>query len=67
VYSDDVENSRGLTPPQIPDIGDYFDVHVTMAANPSNFTVIVFQFFLSLSECMHCINIYYKLDGHGST
>ncbi|PSN45877.1 hypothetical protein C0J52_11031 [Blattella germanica] len=32
--------SRGLSPPQIPEIGEYFDVHVTMAANPGNFTVM---------------------------
>jgi hypothetical protein len=47
---DDASTSRGLCPPQIPDIGDYFDVHVTMAANPGNFTVIVhlFIYFFSI-------------------
>jgi hypothetical protein len=38
---DDGSTSEGLRPPQIPSIGDYFDVNVTMAANPSNFMVIV--------------------------
>lgn len=33
------ESRKELQPPKIPEIGEYFDVHVTMAANPSNFTV----------------------------
>lgn len=31
--------ARNLKPPKIPGFGKYFDVHITMAANPGNFTV----------------------------
>lgn len=41
MYLENEATSKGLSPPQIPAIGDYFDVHVTMAANPGNFTVIM--------------------------
>jgi len=37
--------SKSLCPPQIPAVGDYFDVHVTMAANPGNFTVSELEFY----------------------
>lgn len=38
--SDDV---KSLKPPKISDIGEYFDVHVTMAAHPGNFTIQPFN------------------------
>ncbi|CAK9801891.1 Tudor domain-containing protein 7 [Anthophora quadrimaculata] len=38
---DDVVKS--LKPPKISGIGDYFDVHVTMAAHPGNFTIQPFD------------------------
>ncbi|XP_046745961.1 tudor domain-containing protein 7 isoform X2 [Diprion similis] len=31
--------TKNLRPPVIPDFGRYFDVHITMAASPGNFTV----------------------------
>jgi hypothetical protein len=45
VYLDNGAASKSLCPPQIPAVGDYFDVHVTMAANPGNFTVSVLELF----------------------
>jgi hypothetical protein len=45
MYVDKEAASKGLGPPQIPAVGDYFDVHVTMAANPGNFTVSVHELF----------------------
>ncbi|XP_066601357.1 tudor domain-containing protein 7-like isoform X2 [Prorops nasuta] len=39
----DENDGRCLKPPTISEIGEYFDVHVTMAANPGNFTVQPFD------------------------
>ncbi|XP_043287366.1 tudor domain-containing protein 7 isoform X2 [Venturia canescens] len=33
------ENAKALPAPKIGEVGEYFNVHVTMAANPANFTV----------------------------
>lgn len=33
------ENAKALPAPKIGAVGEYFNVHVTMAANPANFTV----------------------------
>lgn len=40
--------TKTLKPPKVPDFGKYFDVHVTMAANPTNFTVQPFEDRVSL-------------------
>lgn len=51
----DNENSddrRSLKPPKIGDIRDYFDVHVTMAAHPGNFTVQPFDHKRELESLM---------------
>ncbi|CAK9832538.1 Tudor domain-containing protein 7 [Anthophora retusa] len=47
---DDVVKS--LKPPKISGIGDYFDVHVTMAAHPGNFTIQPFDDKRSLEKMM---------------
>jgi hypothetical protein len=63
VYLDNETTSRGLSPPQIPAVGDYFDVHVTMAANPGNFTVIAHEFFfvfIALYEVLDVYKLYVK-------
>ncbi|XP_012254025.2 tudor domain-containing protein 7-like isoform X1 [Athalia rosae] len=39
ITSDGEGINKKLKPPKIPDVGSYFDVHVTMAANPGIFTV----------------------------
>ncbi|XP_069687013.1 tudor domain-containing protein 7 isoform X2 [Periplaneta americana] len=54
-------SSRGLSPPQIPDIGDYFDVHVTMAANPGNFTVQPYKDATRLEKLMEDMQSHYNL------
>ncbi|XP_076172297.1 tudor domain-containing protein 7 tapas isoform X2 [Ptiloglossa arizonensis] len=43
---------KSLKPPKISGIGEYFDVHVTMAAHPGNFTVQPFRDKLSLEIMM---------------
>ncbi|XP_031830738.1 tudor domain-containing protein 7 tapas [Nomia melanderi] len=43
---------RSLKPPKISGIGEYFDVHVTMAAHPGNFTVQPFDDKRSLETMM---------------
>ena len=45
---------KPLIPPDVPGVDEYFDVNVTLAASPSNFTVIV-QFFLN-SNLTNCLN-----------
>jgi len=45
VCLDNEAASKSLCPPQIPAVGDYFDVHVTMAANPGNFTVSILELY----------------------
>ena len=35
----DLACEKELVPPEVPAVGDYFDVNVTFAASPSNFTV----------------------------
>ncbi|KAG9430713.1 tudor domain-containing protein 7 isoform X1 [Apis mellifera carnica] len=40
---DDDEVVKSLKPPKISGIGEYFDVHVTMAAHPGNFTIQPFD------------------------
>jgi len=52
--------SKSLCPPQIPAVGDYFDVHVTMAANPGNFTVQPYKDLLRLEEMMESMQAEYK-------
>lgn len=37
--NEDDEVLKSLKPPQISGIGEYFDIHVTMAAHPGNFTI----------------------------
>ncbi|GLG96355.1 Tdrd7 [Gryllus bimaculatus] len=54
------DHQRGLGVPQIPDVGQYFDVHVTMAANPSNFTVQPYKERISLEELMGKMQDYYN-------
>ncbi|XP_076247225.1 tudor domain-containing protein 7 tapas isoform X2 [Calliopsis andreniformis] len=46
------EDVRVLKPPKISGIGEYFDVHVTMAAHPGNFTVQPFDEKRSLETLM---------------
>lgn len=41
--SEDDDVVKSLKPPKISGIGEYFDVHVTMAAHPGNFTVQPFD------------------------
>ncbi|XP_012284701.1 tudor domain-containing protein 7A [Orussus abietinus] len=41
-----------LKPPRISNIGSYFDVHVTMAANPGNFTVQPYEDSVPLEAMM---------------
>ncbi|XP_078039259.1 tudor domain-containing protein 7A-like [Augochlora pura] len=43
---------RSLKPPKISALGEYFDVHVTMAAHPGNFTVQPFEDKKSLENMM---------------
>ncbi|KAK1132304.1 hypothetical protein K0M31_016420 [Melipona bicolor] len=43
---------KSLKPPKISDIGEYFDVHVTMAAHPGNFTIQPFNDKSSLESMM---------------
>ncbi|XP_076661435.1 tudor domain-containing protein 7 tapas [Halictus rubicundus] len=43
---------RSLKPPKISGIGEYFDVHITMAAHPGNFTVQPFDDKHSLESMM---------------
>lgn len=35
----DLASEKELVPPTVPSVGDYFDINVTFAASPSNFTV----------------------------
>jgi hypothetical protein len=39
----DLASLKPLLPATIPDEGEFFDVNVTLAASPSNFTVIVYS------------------------
>ncbi|XP_012148923.1 tudor domain-containing protein 7 tapas isoform X2 [Megachile rotundata] len=41
--NEDDEIVKALKPPKISDIGEYFDIHVTMAAHPGNFTIQPFE------------------------
>lgn len=62
----DILNSRGLLPPQIPDIdGDFFDIYVTMAANPSNFTVQPLNNIKSLHDMMLKMQDFYHAQPAG--
>ncbi len=36
---DELASMKELVPPPVPPVGSYFDVNVTLSANPSNFTV----------------------------
>ncbi|XP_075215820.1 tudor domain-containing protein 7-like isoform X2 [Lycorma delicatula] len=54
---------RNLSPPAIPDIGaDYFDIFVTMAANPSNFIVQPLENINSLKQLLANMKSYYSYD-----
>ncbi|XP_054015092.1 tudor domain-containing protein 7-like [Hylaeus anthracinus] len=46
------ESVKSLKPPKISGIGEYFDVHVTMAAHPGNFTVQPFDDQIALEKMM---------------
>ncbi|XP_015587926.1 tudor domain-containing protein 7 [Cephus cinctus] len=52
ITNGDVDAPKSLKPPEISDIGGYYDVHVTMAAHPGNFTVQPFNDMINLQAMM---------------
>ncbi|PNF29230.1 hypothetical protein B7P43_G10775 [Cryptotermes secundus] len=51
---------KGLSPPQIPLVNEYFDVMVTLAANPGNFTVQPYKDTEQLHEMMRDMQMQYN-------
>ena len=51
---------KELVPVQIPGVGSYFDVHVTLAANPTNFMVQSWIDLADLEELNRAMNAFYS-------
>ncbi|XP_071440811.1 tudor domain-containing protein 7B-like [Hetaerina americana] len=51
---------RALPAPRVPKVGDLFDVHVTIAANPGNFTVQPWKDASRFNELMSAIQALYS-------
>lgn len=43
IITQNTSQPKALDPPKIPSVGQYFDIHVPMAANPGNFFVQPFD------------------------
>ena len=55
---------KELVPPSVPAVGDYFDINVTFAASPSNFTVQPWSSSQSLEDLQESIQKFYSSPKH---
>ncbi|XP_049858624.1 tudor domain-containing protein 7-like isoform X1 [Schistocerca gregaria] len=61
-----VVHTPGIPPPLIPKVNTVFDIHVTMASNPSNFMVQAYENLAALDEMMDKLQERYNEIGGGS-